>query len=211
MAEQSTAKRSLLQFPMIPPLPSSKGLDKENSSETPYRTKHNRAKRATPHIRRKPLQENGNDVFRSPMHSIPSSQYSRGRILRTGETVQSLFCLATGTRREHMQLCHQIVDGPLSDDPSAWCCALKVACTQIDSGQTDDNPFTPGHLMRLHRRAKARFSLLDNTSMDDERHVLQIWLSYAETQGKYASPEEARAVYRLVLNRGFGEIGRAHV
>ena len=75
---------------------------------------------------------------------------------------------------------------------------------QIDSGPTADKLFSPGDLMRLHRRAKARFSLLDSTSTGDERQVLQIWLSYAETQGKYASSEEARAVYRLVQNRGFG-------
>ncbi|KAI2490929.1 hypothetical protein MHU86_23645 [Fragilaria crotonensis] len=204
MAEQSTVKRSMKQFPMIPPLPSSKGLpiDKENVTETPYRLKDNRAKRATPQSRRKPLQENGNDVFRSP--GIQSSQYNRGRILRTGETVQTLFCLSAKTSREHLQLCQQIVDGPLSDDPSAWCRALKVACMQIDASQTSDNSFSHGDLMRLHRRAKARFSLLDNTSAGNEEQVLQIWLSYAEAQGKYASPEEARAVYRLIQNQGFG-------
>ncbi|KAI2505141.1 protein tyrosine kinase [Fragilaria crotonensis] len=75
---------------------------------------------------------------------------------------------------------------------------------QIDASQTSDNSFSHGDLMRLHRRAKARFSLLDNTSTGNEEEVLQIWLSYAEAQAKYASPEEARAVYRLIQNQGFG-------
>jgi hypothetical protein len=58
--------------------------------------------------------------------------------------------------------------------------------------------------MRLHRRAKARFSLLDSKSKKEEGQVLRIWLSYAETQAKYASPEEARATYRFIQNQSFG-------
>jgi serine/threonine-protein kinase TTK/MPS1 len=202
MAERAPSKRSSLQFPIIPPLPSSKGLDKENASETSFRSKEIGSKRATPLSRRKPFQENGNDVFRSP--SILAPQYNKGRVLRTAESMGSLFCLSARTSQEHSHLCQQIVDGPLSNDAAAWCRVVEVASAQVATSQDSDKPIAISDLMRLHRRAKARFSLLDRKSKSDEGLVLQIWLSYAEMQGKYSSPEEARATYRFIQNQGFG-------
>lgn len=50
-----------------------------------------------------------------------------GRILRFGETVDSLFCLTDRTTDLHRRLCHDIVNGTLADDARSWRTVVEVA------------------------------------------------------------------------------------
>jgi serine/threonine-protein kinase TTK/MPS1 len=203
MTEELKARR-LNQALIIPSLPSSICHDKENIADTPAvsRLNDNSSTNVEQPFHRKPLQRNGNDVFRSP--SIYPLQVTRGRVLRSAETVDSLFCLSSRTSHEHKTLCQQIANGPLANDAASWCCAVEVACESMVLDSSSNQSNTINDLMRLHRRAKSRFSLLDSKSKKEEELVLRIWLSYAEIQGKHISPDDARATYRYMQKQDFG-------
>jgi hypothetical protein len=154
----STEKRRSLQFPMIPPLPSSLNLDKENQRQTSMRPdsssnsnaaaagSHSLHRSASTPIKesslsasstfsssyshsRSPHQSPSPSVF--PLASLTSSATHTGigpssssrlarRVLRYGETMESLFALDKECTDEHWKLARSLVDGSAADDANAW-------------------------------------------------------------------------------------------
>lgn len=199
----SMSKRSSSQFPIIPPLPSSTVLGKENGFETPFRSIDSKSKRTPSTSTRLPLRENNmqKDNYMSP--GLMSSSECKDRVLRTAETVDSLFCLSSRSSEEHRYLCTKIADGIFADDANKWSRAVGKSLEEVVASQDSSNPISISHLIRLLRRAKSRFSIIDHKSKETEKDVLYIWLSYAEVLGKYVSSDEARGIYRFIQNQGF--------
>mmetsp|Transcript_14147 Transcript_14147/g.20894 ORF Transcript_14147/g.20894 Transcript_14147/m.20894 type:complete len:897 (-) Transcript_14147:426-3116(-) len=199
----SGARRLSIQFPIIPPLPSSSVLGKENTSETPFRSREVKVKRTPSTHTRLPLRENSRqkDNYMSP--GLLSFSDRKDRVLRTAESAESLFCLSTKSSKEHRNLCRHIADGTYANDSNKWYRALKVAIDEVVTSQDSSNPIAISDLIRLLRRAKSRFSIIDHKSKVSEDDVLFIWLSYAEILGKYVSSDEARGIYRLIQSQGF--------
>lgn len=156
----STEKRRSLQFPMIPPLPSSLNLDKENQRQTSMRPdsnnhshshsntaavpgSHSLHRSASTPIKEGTLSTSSTfssshsqsrSPHRSPSPSIfplasltsshtpgasSSSRLAR-RVLRYGETMESLFALDKECTDEHWKLARSLVDGSAADDANAW-------------------------------------------------------------------------------------------
>jgi hypothetical protein len=145
-----------LQFPLIPPLPPSNVYDKENqrqpeaqSNNVGSHQKPAAAKRGlhsssslslTPQSRSsslglKPHSANRESFLKSSPSSQPvmrrHSQGSKRRVLRYGETIDSLFCLTENTSSQHQRLCRDIAEGPLADDPSAWVRVVQAATMEV--------------------------------------------------------------------------------
>ena len=146
-----------MQFPLIPPLPPSNAYDKENQRQSEA---HNRSNNIGNHKKPSPSQLGGfssssltltpqsrNSTLglkplsaqrESYLSSSPSqpvmrrhSQGSKRRVLRYGETVESLFCLAENSTLQHRTLCRDIAEGPLADDPSAWLRVVQAATKEV--------------------------------------------------------------------------------
>jgi hypothetical protein len=171
----STEKRRSLQLPMIPPLPSSLNLDKENQRQTsmarPDSNSHSKTVAAagshslhrstsTP-IKESALsasspfsssysQSHSRSPHRSPSPSVfplasltsstpgASSSSSRlaRRVLRFGETMESLFALDKECTDEHWKLARSLVDGSAADDANAW---LRILHLLADKAQERHN------------------------------------------------------------------------
>jgi len=58
----------------------------------------------------------------------------RNRILRYGETIDSLFCLAEDCSEEHRNLCNDIVNGIKTEDTEAWKIVLDYASVKFKKG-----------------------------------------------------------------------------
>jgi hypothetical protein len=160
----STEKRRSLQYPMIPPLPSSLNLDKENQRQTSMARpdshshsntaavtgSHSIHRSASTPIKEGALsasspfsssysQSHSRSPHRSPSPSVfplasltsstagasSSSRLAR-RVLRYGETMESLFALDKECTDEHWKLARSLVDGSAADDANAWLCILHL-------------------------------------------------------------------------------------
>ncbi|KAL7552391.1 hypothetical protein ACHAWF_015628, partial [Thalassiosira exigua] len=143
----------------------------------------------------------------------------RERVLRYGETAESLFCLGEEGGREdggrHRVLCREICSGDRADDPVAWREALELSFAAHDSSQ---GPDVGKKLIQLLRRATSRFKLsAENTDNGTDRNaVLHIWLLYALALLKFGrgnppngggSKEDARRTYWHVQRLHFGGKG----
>ena len=149
-------QRIPLQFPLIPPLPHSNSYGKENQrqSEAQSRTNPTDSLKKTAHrsgsspshtpqsrtaLSRQPLSVNrrASADGASPAQLLPRrfSQGGKRRVLRYGETVESLFLLTEQTSAEHRRLCQDIVEGPLSDDASSWLRAIQAASQRVAKNQ----------------------------------------------------------------------------
>lgn len=156
-----------MQFPLIPPLPPSNAYDKENQRQSEAQNRSNNVgshkKPSAPSSQRgvafsssslsltpqsrnsslgiKPLSaQRESYLSSSPSQPVMRrhSQGSKRRVLRYGETVESLFCLAENTALPHRTLCRDIAEGPLSDDPSAWLRAVQAATKEV-ANKADNN------------------------------------------------------------------------
>jgi hypothetical protein len=169
----STEKRRSLQLPMIPPLPSSLNLDKENQRQTsmarPDSNSHSSTaaagsqslhRSASTPIKEGTLstsspfsssysQSHSRSPHRSPSPSVfplasltsstpgasSSSRLAR-RVLRYGETMESLFALDKECTDEHWKLARSLVDGSAADDANAW---LRILRLLADKAQERHN------------------------------------------------------------------------
>jgi hypothetical protein len=151
-------------MPSIPPLPAGAALEKENreqpendtsgqsivdAANTNKPASSTNSATISSHSRSSSLSH----VQRDPIHGVPklssrdspspqllSRTYSNGnkrKVLRYGETLESLFCLANDTPYEHRRLCQDIADGPLADDAASWRRVLKVASNKILSNEKE--------------------------------------------------------------------------
>jgi serine/threonine-protein kinase TTK/MPS1 len=127
-----------------------------------------------------------------PLTTIKNGQPRR--VLRYGETMESLFCLSENSSPEMQQLCLEICDGTLADDTSAWRCVLELA-------EKERSTSDGGDLIRMHRRATVRFSLDSTESTIDQVDILAMWMMYARVQAKFGSADEARMTYRHIQNQ----------
>jgi hypothetical protein len=155
----STEKRKSLQFPMIPPLPSSLNLDAENQRQAV----NNRFSReaASPLTKETAgsvrsagtaTSSTGSATFgggislnsrsphpRSPsvfaVTSTASSRLAR-RVLRYGETMESLFALDKDSTDDHWKLARSIADGSLADDVKAWRRMLHLVTAKVPEKNT---------------------------------------------------------------------------
>jgi len=133
---------------------------------------------------------------------------SRSRVLRYGETIESLFCVDTvnASSTDEVQLCKEISFGDKSDDAASWCKVLKNALSRANNAGDGAN------LIRLHRRAIGRrfetevkrlspqLDGQEQNATKSSSDVLQIWLSYACVQSQYGLRSEARQTYRQIQN-----------
>lgn len=129
-----------VRFPMIPPLPSSLNLDKENQRQTSMRPFQR--SEASPPIKDRVLSASASSTFssshsRSPHRSpsvftlasssprigitgIPTSSRLDRRVLRYGETMESLFVLDKECTDEHWKLARSLADGSAADNANVW-------------------------------------------------------------------------------------------
>mmetsp|Transcript_4835 Transcript_4835/g.10513 ORF Transcript_4835/g.10513 Transcript_4835/m.10513 type:complete len:1058 (-) Transcript_4835:1044-4217(-) len=141
-----------------------------------------------------------------------------GRILRFGETVDSLFCLSGTTTDLHRQLCHDIVNGTLADDAKSWRTVVEVASVHAagsagdaDGGADGSGRTSPSvagqNLIRLCRRATARFPIetivgtsdsSSGGSSNSKEDMMTIWILYAKAQAAHSTREEARRAYMRI-------------
>lgn len=143
-------QRKPMQFPLIPPLPPSNAYDKENQRQAEAQNRSSnvgsqkkpvsRGLSLTPQSSRnsslgiKPLSAHRESYLASsPSQPVMRrhSQGSKRRVLRYGETIDSLFCLAENTTSQHRRLCRDIAEGPLADDPSAWLRVVLAAAEEV--------------------------------------------------------------------------------
>jgi len=128
---------------------------------------------------------------------LPSSSSSREqyRLLRSGETLESLFCLSSDTDQEHRDLCHEIAFGTKAEDGTAWLTALRIACRSALSYNNCD-------LLRLHKRAcvKLHITVHSSSTKCSEDVRIQILLSFAQAHIiQNDDKEEARKKYQDIL------------
>lgn len=146
-------QRKPMQFPLIPPLPPSNAYDKENqrqseaqnwSNETSHKkpaAAPSRGLTLTPQSSRnnsslglKPLSAH-RESYLSSSPSQPvmrrHSQGSKRRVLRYGETIDSLFCLTENTNSQLRRLCRDIAEGPSADDSNAWLRVVQAATKEV--------------------------------------------------------------------------------
>ena len=144
-SSMSSDQRKPVQFPLIPPLPFSNSYEKENqrqpealsrstdvSSHKTSRGLLTLTPQSRNHLIRQPLSAHrSSSMGTSPALPRRNSQGSKVRVLRYGETVESLFCLTEHTPSDHRRLCHDIVEGPLADDTASWLRVLEAASEQV--------------------------------------------------------------------------------
>jgi len=164
-----------------------------------------------------------NSIGNETYLSIHTAGGQLARVLRYGETVDSLFCLSSSDgsttkhgvdASRHRQLCQQVCHGELANDAKAWCEALVMTLQVNDDDcnrPTTASSVTAGNdtqvlgkrLIQLLRRATSRFKLvkrLDNKhdctipqQQQQEGEVLKLWLLYALVLLKYSGEEDGNA------------------
>jgi len=160
----------------------------------------------------------------APVIPIPSvsssttmpSRSAKKRVLKFGETIESLFCLnkVSSTYDKHYKLCREIVDGPCTNDPGAWRRVLEMAWNSSDNAAITSSSKNYD-LVRLYRRATLRFSLSDQENFQEEpqasfspsssrisrrRNIFEIWLSSSKIHAQVGNLEEARRTFRFMEN-----------
>ena len=99
-----------------------------------------------------PLRKQDNMHSRSLIarSSLASSKKEvKRRILRYGETVESLFCLDESSSLEHRRLCNNIVDGLVENEACSWRRAIESSTKSISP---PNQPATIGKLSMSHSR-----------------------------------------------------------
>ncbi|CAJ1935003.1 unnamed protein product [Cylindrotheca closterium] len=144
----------------------------------------------TPLVSKQPLQQ------KTPSSALRKSASKPHRVLRYGESMESVFCLSQGSTERHRSLCEGIADGSLADDPSAWRKVLELAARSASSSSSSESD-----LFRLHRRAIIRFPLEKKQDSSDVEDVLSIWISYAEAHAINGAIDEARRTFRHIENQ----------
>ena len=223
-----TDKRGL-HLPLIPPLPSSSSLDKENQCSTDGKHEleavvgKSALSRARIFAVRNAPSNSGRRALGDPAANasskvdikaespeiVPQRPWlgSQRRVLRYAETLDALFCLNDLTGSDHRQLCHNIANGLLADDPDSWLRALHVASITVAASPQSSKTYLVNDLMRLHRRATSRFTnSLDKGSCHQfqGRDILEIWLSYAHAQVIYGTADGARSTFKYIQNQNLG-------
>eukprot|EP00978_Attheya_sp_CCMP212_P022693 scaffold68122_cov49-Attheya_sp.AAC.3 len=124
-----------------------------------------------------------------------------GRVIRSGETIDTLFCLGSDCDNEHRQLCEDIVNGDKADDEKLWRKVLEVASASMSQGKAG---VSGKNLLRLHRRATSR---IISRSVDDvnRKDFLAIWLSYARAMSSLGKRKEAASLYTYIQNQRLGD------
>lgn len=199
----------------IPPLPSSKRIkSSSNGNKENESTENEGAVRV--HGKR-PLASSCSPMDKNNISILNTSTSANGtplrsRVLRMGETVESLFCLAppfeTEESLKHLKLCEDIandIDGS-SNSLSKWRTVLEVSVRSIEKliGYENENEMK-SNLLRLHKRAASRFFSCKVENEKDRGDLLAIFLLYAKAQSTYGSTESASNTYRLIQTKGIGE------
>lgn len=249
-------QRKPMQVPLIPPLPPSNAYDKENQRQAEAQSRSSSSQKTSKQQQRslssslsltptsrssslglKPLSAHRESHLKSSPSQPVVRRHSHGskrRVLRYGETVDSLFCLEEGTTSsQHLQFCRDIAEGPLADKPSAWLRVVQAATNQVAKSDSNEKGKSMHRtigdvntvltraciscrllqsltmigmdLIRLHRRATSRFSALSEQDLQkDGDNVFELWLSYAQVQAKYGSGEDARLTFRHIQNQHLG-------
>jgi len=144
---------------------------------------------------------------RTPLRSAGRS--STCRVVRYGETIDSLFCLQEDSCEGHNDLCNEIANGNKADDPRSWRKVLEMA-SRYASLSSSLSKIEGRDLIRLHRRATTRFpirfgSVGASSKRDEAKDVVGIWLLYAEIQAKFDSRSEAQQTYQRILTLSKGQ------
>ena len=150
----------------------------------------------------------GNDTYQS------ITTTGQARVLRYGETVDSLFCLSHDHAGDdsnvngvdasrHRQLCQQVCQGEAADYAKAWCEAIMMTLQLNCSNETatpgrDEELVLGKRLIQLLRRATSRFKLVKRTDengitsqqREEEGDILKIWLLYALVLVRYSDQED---------------------
>jgi hypothetical protein len=147
-SSRGSDQRKPLHFPLIPPLRPSNSYEKENqrqpealsrgtdvsvaSSKSTARGSHLLTPQSRNYLSHQPVSAHGEtSLGSSPALPRRNSQGSKRRVLRYGETIESLFCLTEQTTSDHRQLCRDIVEGPLADDVTSWLSVVEAASDQM--------------------------------------------------------------------------------
>jgi serine/threonine-protein kinase RIO1 len=228
MAMDPSDKRGL-HLPLIPPLPSSSSSEKENQFRAGGKNELEAVvgKFALPRPKifalRNTPSNSGRRALGDPIANASSKTNSKAeisaivpqrpllgsqrRVLRYAETLEALFCLNDLTKTDHRQLCQNIANGLLADDPPSWLRALHVATCTVAASPQSSKIYLVNDLMRLHRRATSRFTnSLDKGSGQQLQgsDILAIWLSYADAQAVYGTVDGARSTYKYIQNQNLG-------
>jgi serine/threonine-protein kinase TTK/MPS1 len=161
-----------------------------SSISSTIRRQHQQQRDLTVHEDDNTLNSIGNETYLS----INTAGQPSARVLRYGETVESLFCLDSYNRNNHNsndgggdnnhhhgvdktrheQLCQQICHGELANNAKAWCEAL-VMTLQVNHHWNVTVTTTAGtnielgkRLIQLLRRATSRFKLVKRQSSNQQ-------------------------------------------
>jgi serine/threonine-protein kinase TTK/MPS1 len=127
---------------------------------------------------------------------------SKGLVVRSGESMDSLFCLSQSTASEHRRLCIEIAYKSSGTDAEAWRTALTVACDAalehsggkipIDSSKFD--------LVRLHKRAMIKLNEAKNEGeMISEKVTFGIQMSHARAYKLTGQRQLAKQHYKDMM------------
>jgi len=135
----------------------------------------------------------------SSVSSAISYTQTFDRVLRYGETIESLFCLNDDCETHHRTLCQEICCGDKSSDVGAWREALKLSIQSSESREGDVGK----SLIHLHRRAAARFKLSSERGTESN-DILTIWLLYSMILMKYGSSSDSKHTINHIQRVCFG-------
>ena len=162
-----------------------------------------------------------NSIGNETYLSIHTAGGQLARVLRYGETVDSLFCLSSSDgsttkngvdTSRHRQLCQQVCHGELANDAKAWCEALVMTLQVNDdcNRPTTASSVTAGNdtqvlgkrLIQLLRRATSRFKLVKRL---DNKHDCTIPQQQQQQQQQEGEVLKLWLLYALVLLKYSGE------
>ena len=103
----------------------------------------------------------GEENTSSSVSSAISYTQTFDRVLRYGETIESLFCLSDDCEAHHRTLCKEICCGDKSSDAGAWREALKLSIQCSESRE--------GDVGECSRTARTVFANLINLMQSDPR------------------------------------------
>jgi len=122
---------------------------------------------------------------------------SSDRVLRYGETVDSLFCLEEKSDYEHRKLCEKICSGEKCDDAATWREAMQMTLGSILDHSLEEKE-ADKKIIALHRRATARFKLTAQRDKLEQEEVLKIWMLYFLVLLKYGEQKDAKQTMKHI-------------
>jgi len=136
---------------------------------------------------------------------------SSNRVLRSGETLQSFFCITENCGDKHRRLCENIATNTegAANDLVKWRQVLEVASEAVYSLKVHTMNSEGMNLIKLYKRAASRFPCCDvstTRNISNEKDLLAVWLLYAKAQYKYGSNKVAHSIFQHIQNSHLGEL-----